>query len=139
MTSLCKVQLIGNLGGDPEVRYTQAGGSVTQFSLAVGHGKQNKTTGEWDNTTDWFRVTVWGKRGEAISEQLRKGNRAYVEGRFETRAFQDKNGVDRTSMDVTADTIIGLDKTPGEGALGSQGSAQPAGPADDTDIADLPF
>jgi len=156
--AFCKLMIIGNLGRDPEMRYTPTGKPVTQFTVAVNQSTRNQQTGEWTEDTDWFRVSVFGDRAERAAEQLRKGNRVFVEGRFRTREFEGQDGQKRTSLDLTADNVISLEKRPRDdegafsGAPGAPGAAAgaPAGgssgssgggrpPADDTDIDDLPF
>lgn len=151
MASLSKVMIIGNLGRDPEMRYTPSGRPVTEFSVAVNQSTKNQQTGEWVEATDWFRVTVWGDRAERTAEQLRKGNRVFVEGRFRTREFEARDGQKRISLEVTADSVVSLeargrDDTEGGFAApaGGYGGDQPvrpvrqAPPADD-DLDDLPF
>jgi len=144
--ALCKAMIIGNLGADPEMRYTPNGRPVTQFNVAVNQSTKNQQTGEWVEETDWFRVSVWGDRAERAAENLRKGNRVFVEGRFKTREFEGNDGQKRTSLDVTADNVISLDRKgrDDDGAfagapagVASGGSSR--GPADDTDLDDLPF
>jgi single-strand DNA-binding protein len=155
--AFCKLMIIGNLGRDPEMRYTPTGKPVTQFTVAVNQSTRNQQTGEWTEDTDWFRVSVFGDRAERAAEQLRKGNRVFVEGRFRTREFEGQDGQKRTSLDLTADNVISLEKRPRdeEGAFSGAPAAAagaPAGgfsgsggggggrpPADDTDIDDLPF
>jgi single-strand DNA-binding protein len=159
--AFCKVMIIGNLGRDPEMRYTPTGRPVTQFSVAVNQSTKNQQTGEWTEETDWFRVSVFGDRAERAAEQLRKGNRVFVEGRFRTREFEGNDGQKRTSLDVTADNVISLEKRPreddaafsgapaqgagayaGAGAGGGGGNGGGGGsrpPADDADLDDLPF
>ncbi len=156
--AFCKLMIIGNLGRDPEMRYTPTGKPVTQFTVAVNQSTKNQQTGEWTEETDWFRVSVFGDRAERAAEQLRKGNRVFVEGRFRTREFEGNDGQKRTSLDVTADNVISLERRPrdddaafsgapaaGAGAPGggAPGGGSPGGgsrpPADDTDIDDLPF
>jgi single-strand DNA-binding protein len=99
-----------------------------------------------DEGTDWYRVSVFGDRAERAAENLRKGNRVFVEGRFKTREFEGNDGQKRTSLDVTADNVISLDRKgrDDDGAfagapagVASGGSSR--GPADDTDLDDLPF
>jgi single-strand DNA-binding protein len=146
-----KVMIIGNLGRDPEMRYTPN-----------GRGRDAQT-GEWaDLGTDWFRVTVWGDRAERTAEEFKKGNRVFVEGRFRTREYDAKDGTKRTSLEITADNVIALERrgrdeegsfgAPGGGGSSSGGGGAPGGggseggpvrptraPADDTDLDDLPF
>src|SRR6267154_2087438 len=95
--AFCKLMFIGNLGRDPEMRYTPTGRPVTQFTVAVNQSTKNQQTGEWTEETDWFRVSVFGDRAERAAEQLRKGNRVFVEGRFRTREFEGQDGQKRTS------------------------------------------
>ncbi len=149
-----KAMIIGNLGRDPEMRYTPNGRAVTEFSVAVTHSSRDQQTGEWsDEQTDWFRVTVWGDRAERTAEQFRKGNRVFVEGRFRTREFERKDGTKGISLEITADNVIALERRgrDEEGSFGgpaSGGGSTPGGggsvrptraPADDTDLDDLPF
>ena len=157
--AFCKIMFIGNLGRDPEMRYTPNGKPVTQFSVAVSHSKPDGQGGWVDEGTDWFRVSVFGDRAERAAEQLRKGNRVFVEGRFKTREFEGKDGQKRTSLDVIADNVISLEARgratttglrgapvaagaasggySGGGGGGGGGGSRP--PADDTDLDDLPF
>ena len=158
--AFCKLMIIGNLGRDPEMRYTPTGKPVTQFTVAVNQSTRNQQTGEWTEDTDWFRVSVFGDRAERAAEQLRKGNRVFVEGRFRTREFEGQDGQKRTSLDLTADNVISLERRPRDeegafsGVPGATAGAGPTGggpsgagagggggrpPADDTDIDDLPF
>jgi single-strand DNA-binding protein len=149
-----KIMIIGNLGRDPEMRYTPNGKPVTQFSVAVSHSRPDGQGGWIDDGTDWYRVSVFGDRAERAAEQLRKGNKVFVEGRFKTREFEGKDGEKRTSLDVTSDNVISLERrgrdddgaftgapavasgaAPSPGSSG--GASRPA--SDDTDIDDLPF
>jgi single-strand DNA-binding protein len=152
--SLCKVTLIGNLGRDPEMRYTPDGRPVTQFSVAVNRNTKTQS-GEWLEETEWFRITVWGNQAERTAENLRKGSRVYVEGRFRTREWEAQDGQKRTALEVTADNVINLERRPreeGEGSFGASNGGEraerpapataPAGGArgaDDTELDDLPF
>jgi single-strand DNA-binding protein len=150
-----KVMIIGNLGRDPEMRYTPNGRAVTEFSVAVGHRSRDPQTGEWaDDGTDWYRVTVWGDRAERTAEQYRKGNRVFVEGRFRTREFERKDGTKGISLEITADNVIALERPSrdDEGSFGAPAAVGAAAPvaagsgvrpqrssADDTELDDLPF
>src|SRR3954447_756754 len=120
-----KVMIIGNLGRDPEMRYTPSGRQVTEFSVAVTHRGRDPQSGEWaDQGTDWFRVTIWGDRAERAAEEFRKGNRVFVEGRFRTREYEARDGQKRISLDVTADNVIAF----GDRARDDEGSfGAPAG------------
>ena len=149
-----KIMIIGNLGRDPEMRYTPNGKPVTQFSVAVSHSRPDGQGGWLDEGTDWYRVSVFGDRAERAAEQLRKGNKVFVEGRFKTREFEGKDGEKRTSLDVISDNVISLERRGRDeegaftGAPAAATVATPSGgfsgggsrpPADDTDIDDLPF
>ena len=108
--AFAKVMIIGNLGRDPEMRYTPNGRPVTEFSVAVSHSKPrpaDRRVGR--RATDWYRVTVWGDRAERTAEQFRKGNKVFVEGRFRTREYEAKDGQKRISLEITADNVISLD------------------------------
>ena len=144
--ALCKIQIIGNLGRDPELRYTPNGRPVATFSVAVNQATKNQQTGEWVEATDWFRVSVWGDRAERSAESLRKGSRVFVDGRFRTREYETNDGRKGMSLDVSADNVIALDRREQEGtfagAPAAGGSSAPAGGAggfDDTEIDELPF
>ena len=124
--ALCKVMIIGNLGADPEMRYTPSGRPVTQFNVAVNQSTKNQQTNEWVEATDWFRVSVWGDRAERAAETLRKGNKVFVEGRFKTREFEGRDGQKRTSLEITADSVVNLEKRAreeGEGQFAAAGAA----------------
>jgi single-strand DNA-binding protein len=129
--ALCKVMIIGNLGSDPEMRYTPNGRAVTQFNVAVNQSTKNQQTGEWVEETDWFRVSVWGDRAERMAESLRKGNKVFVEGRFRTREFDGRDGQKRTALEITADSIVNLEKRPrdDEGSFGGQSGGYGEGQA----------
>ncbi len=148
--ALSKIQIIGNLGRDPELRYTPNGRPVASFTVAVNQSTKNQQTGEWIESTDWFRVSVWGDRGERAAESLRKGSRVFVDGRFRTREYEANDGQKRLSLDITADTVLGLDKREAaEGTFGGAPTGAPAGATgpsgrapggyDDTEIDELPF
>ena len=149
--ALSKIQIIGNLGRDPELRYTPSGRPVATFTVAVNQSQKNQQSGEWIESTDWFRVSIWGDRGERAAENLRKGSRVFVDGRFRTREYEANDGQKRISLDVTADTVLGLDKREqGEGTFAGApagagaGAGAPAGGGrsggfDDTEIDELPF
>ena len=147
--ALSKIQIIGNLGRDPELRYTPSGRPVATFTVAVNQSQKNQQSGEWIESTDWFRVSIWGDRGERAAENLRKGSRVFVDGRFRTREYEANDGQKRISLDITADTVLGLDKREqGEGtfagAPAAAGAGAPAGGGrpggfDDTEIDELPF
>jgi single-strand DNA-binding protein len=98
-----KVILVGRLGQDPEVRYTQGGGAVTNITLATGESWKDKNTGEQKEKTEWHRVVMFGKLAEIAGEYLRKGSQVYIEGKLQTRKWQDQTGLDRYSTEVVVD------------------------------------
>jgi single-strand DNA-binding protein len=86
-----KVILVGRLGSDPEVRYTPGGSPVANFSIATDHGKKDKD-GNWQTETTWHRIVLWNRQAEIAKEYVKKGHRIYVEGRIQTRTWEDQNG-----------------------------------------------
>jgi single-strand DNA-binding protein len=105
---LNKVQLIGRLGADPEMRYTAQGNAVTTFRVASSR-TWKKADGQLEEETEWFRVVAWNRLGEVCGEYLRKGSRVYVEGRLKTRSWQDQEGQTRYITEVVAEDMIMLD------------------------------
>ncbi|HEY7020518.1 MAG TPA: single-stranded DNA-binding protein [Ktedonobacterales bacterium] len=106
---LNKIMLIGNLGKDPDMSYTQAGTAITKFSLAVNRRSKDRETGERKDETTWFNVTAFDRLGETCNEFLHKGSKVYIEGRMTSRKFTDKDGVERTFWDVVASEMQMLD------------------------------
>lgn len=104
MASLNKVMLIGNLGKDPEVRYTASGQAVASFSLATSEKFKGKS-GDWEERTEWHTVTLWSKLAEIAGEYLAKGKTVYIEGRLQTRKWQDKNGNDRYTTEIVGEKM----------------------------------
>ena len=102
---LNKVMLTGHLGADPEMRYTSQGSAVTTFRVASGR-RWKSADGVDHDDTEWFRVVAWDKLGEICNQYLTKGTRVYVEGRLQTRKWQDKDGADRYSTEVIANDMI---------------------------------
>lgn len=110
MASINKVILIGNLGNDPEVRYTSGGAAVANFSLATSEKWKDKQSGNMEERTEWHRVVTWGRQAELCKEYLAKGRTVYLEGRLQTRQWDDKDGNKRYTTEVVAQTIQFLDK-----------------------------
>ena len=147
--SLNKAMIIGNLGRDPEMRYTQGGQAVTQFTVAVNRNYKD-ASGEWKEETEWFRVVAWGPLAERTAENLRKGRKVYVEGRLQTRNWEGQDGQKHYTTELIASTVTGLDPRPREegapepsGARAARGAA-PAGPGPteelgSSDLDELPF
>ena len=99
---LNKVTLIGNLGADPEVRYMPTGGAVTNISLATTRRWKDRDSGERKDATEWHRIVFFNRLAEVVGEYLKKGSQVYVEGRLQTRKWQDKDGVDRYTTEIVA-------------------------------------
>lgn len=104
-----KVILIGNLGNDPDVRYTAGGAAVANVSIATSESWRDKETGDQQERTEWHRVVFFGRLAEIVSEYLRKGSKIYVEGRLQTRKWQDKEGNDRYTTEIVANEMQMLD------------------------------
>jgi len=133
-TGLNRVTLIGNLGKDPEVRYTQSGTAVASFSLATAERFKNKA-GDWEDRTEWHNITLWGKLAEIAGEYLLKGKMVYIEGRLQTRKWQDKEGRDRYTTEVVGEKLL---------MLGGKGDGDRKKPADNDEAHfdpndDIPF
>ena len=119
--SLNKCMIIGNLGRDPEMRYTPSGQAVTQFTVAVNRNYKDQQ-GERQEETEWFRIVAWGQQAEFAAEYLRKGAKVYIEGRLQTRQWEGQDGQKRYTTELVANTIQNLERRPRDDA-GSQGDA----------------
>lgn len=106
--SLNKVQLLGNLGRDPEVRYTAAGKAVATFTIATSFSWRDQN-GNDQEKTEWHRIVAWGRLGEICGEYLSKGRRVYLEGRIQSRDWEDQDGRKRTTVEIVASDMIMLD------------------------------
>lgn len=104
MAGVNKAILIGNLGRDPELRYTQSGQAVVNFTLATTERFQNRN-GERDERTEWHRIVAWGRTAELCAQYLSKGRTAYVEGRIQTREWEDREGQKRRTTEIQAQTV----------------------------------
>ncbi|PAJ72305.1 single-stranded DNA-binding protein [Pseudoalteromonas sp. NBT06-2] len=102
-----KVILVGNLGQDPEVRYMPNGGAVANITLATADSYKDKNTGQMVDKTEWHRVVFFGKLAEIVGEYLRKGSQVYVEGKLQTRKWQDQQGQDKYTTEVVVDQFSG--------------------------------
>ena len=102
-SSLNKVMLIGNLGKDAETRHTPSGTAVTNFTLATTFRSKDQNTGEWKERTDWHDVVLW--RGDRVAPYLKKGKKVFVEGRLQTRSWEDQNGQKRYRTEVICDSF----------------------------------
>ncbi len=153
--SLNKMMIIGNLGADPELRYTPSGKAVTNLRVAVNSNRRGPD-GEWVEETLWLRVEVWDQAAERAAEQFRKGNKVYAEGELRAREYEGNDGQKRTSLELRFARVINLerrsrDEGGAEGGSGSYGDAPPAvrprgaetrgssAPGSEMDVDDIPF
>jgi len=152
--TLNKMMIIGNLGADPELRYTPGGKAVTDLRVAVNNN-QRGADGEWVEETLWFRVSVWEQAAERLAEQLRKGNKVFAEGQLRVREFEGRDGEKRQSLELAFARVVNLERRPrdedGGGGGGSYDDAPPAvrprgapqrqgsSPGDEMDVDDIPF
>jgi len=111
MANLNKVMIIGNVGTDPEMRFTPNGNPVTTFRIATSRVFTN-AEGERKQETEWFTVVTWNKLAESCNQFLTKGRRAYVEGRLRTRAWEGQDGQRRSRVEIVADRVLFLDRQP---------------------------
>ena len=118
-----KVILIGNLGKDPEVRYGANGGAMANITLATSESWKDKNTGEQVDKTEWHRVVFFRRLAEIAGEYLKKGSKVYIEGKLQTRKWQDKSGQDRYTTEVVANEMQMLDSKGGGSANFNQDSA----------------
>ncbi len=114
---LNKATLIGNLGGDPEVRYTQSGTAVANFTIATSERWKDKD-GQQQEQTEWHRIVAFARLGEICGEYLSKGSKVYIEGRIQTRSWEDKDGNKRYTTEIVAREMKMLDSKPGAGSSG---------------------
>lgn len=142
MASLNKVMIIGNLGRDPEMRFTANGSAVTTFSIAASRN-YTSPDGERREETEWFDIVTWNKLAETCSQFLQKGRRAYVEGRLHTRSWEGPDGQRRYRTEVVANTVLFLDRAGGGGGGGGDmppdDLGAPPAAGGDIDADDLPF
>ena len=152
--TLNKMMIIGNLGADPELRYTPGGKAVTDLRVAVNDNRKGPD-GEWIEETLWFRVSVWEQQAERLAEQLRKGNKIYAEGQLRAREYEARDGQKRTSLELAFARVVNLERRPRDEAAGSAGEGsfddappqvKPRGaetrssaPGAEMDVDDIPF
>ncbi len=153
-----KVILVGNLGNDPEVRYANNGAAIANISVATSESWKDKNTGEQVDKTEWHRVVMFNRLGEIAGEYLRKGSKVYIEGKLQTRKWQDQSGQDKYTTEIVANEMQMLDSrgdnagqgggyqtrqqsapaAPAQQSGGQQQSAPQPAPANDFDD-DIPF
>ena len=114
MGNLNKVMIIGNTGRDAELRYTANGTAISDFSMAV-NSRRRSASGDWEDETEWFQVTLFGDRAERISQYITKGKQLYVEGRLRTRNWDDDQGVRHYRTELIANTVQFLDRRSQDG------------------------
>ena len=152
--TLNKMMIIGNLGADPELRYTPSGKAVTDLRVAVNDNRKGPD-GEWIEETLWFRVSVWEQAAERLAEQLRKGNKIYAEGQLRAREYEARDGQRRTSLELAFARVVNLERRAreeggGGAGDGSYGDAPPqvrprgaeqrsSAPGEEMDVDDIPF
>ena len=122
MAGVNKAIIVGNLGRDPEIRYSANGNAFASISIATSERWKDKNTGEQQEKTEWHRVKLFGRLAELAGEYLKKGSQVYIEGRLQTTKYQDKEGVDRWSTDIVARDMTFLG---GRGGGDSQGGSPP--------------
>ena len=142
--SINKIILIGNLGQDPELRYTSSGVAVASYSMATSESWKDQD-GNIQEKTQWHKLVAWRKLAEIVGEYLKKGSKVYVEGRIQYRSYDDKNGVKRDITEIVVDQMLMLDSKGASHANGSSsGSAAPSSqqPVEESGpdkVDDLPF
>jgi single-strand DNA-binding protein len=136
MASLNKVLLIGNLGADPELRYTPSGAAVANFTMATREQWTSKE-GEKQDRTEWHRIVAWRRLGEICGEYLHKGSLVYIEGRLQTRSWEDRDGNKRYTTEIIALGMQMLDKI-GKEAQAQAQSSEERFPTEEPVEADLP-
>ena len=122
-----KVILVGNLGADPETRYMPSGSAVTNLSVATSESWKDKQTGEQNERTEWHKVVMFDRLAEIAAEYLRKGSQVYIEGKLQTRKWQDRDGNDRWTTEIRANEMQMLGGRGGGGGGGSFGGGQQGG------------
>lgn len=136
---LNKIMLIGNLGRDPDLNYTQNGKAVAKFSLAVSRKRRDPESGEQHEETTWFNIVAWERLAETCNSFLQKGSKVYIEGRMTSRKYTDKDGIERTVWDVIASDMEMLTPKGAAGSSGGAGGSGGAGYGDDMGADDVPF
>ncbi|MCH8328661.1 MAG: single-stranded DNA-binding protein [Candidatus Marinimicrobia bacterium] len=132
--SVNKVILVGHIGGDPEVKYTPSGTAVVNLTLATNEVRRDKDGNDVE-TTEWHRLVVWGKQAEFAGNYVKKGQLLFVEGRLQTRKWEDRSGAERRTTEIVTDnlTMLGSKKSGSEPPAEADAASQP--PDDD----DIPF
>lgn len=140
MAAVNKAILIGNLGSDPELKYTTSGTAVCNFNIATTEKWKDKD-GNPQEKTEWHKIVLWRRQAEVAKEYLHKGSSVYIEGRIQTRNYEDKDGIKRYITEIIGDRMQFLGGRGGGGAASSGGDAPPPAPPENLDQQDddLPF
>lgn len=131
MAGVNKVIIVGNLGNDPEVRYSANGSAIANISVATSESWTDKNSGDKQEKTEWHRIVMFNRLGEIAGEYLRKGSKVYVEGKLQTRKWQDQSGQDKYTTEIVASTMQMLDgrgDNAGQGGGGYQAAPRQAAP-----------
>ena len=138
MASVNKAIIVGNLGKDPEVRFTQSGRAMARFTVATNETWMDQDNGRQERT-EWHNIVVWGKQAELCGQYLSRGSQVYIEGRIETRKFEDKEGKERYFTDINARQVTFLGSRDGGGTRSGQSSDdEPGGGFDDAGAGSVP-
>lgn len=124
-----QVQLIGNVGRDPEMKYMPNGDAVVNIAVATSEKWKDKNTGEQKEHTEWHRVNAFGKLAEIIGQYVKKGSKVFIQGKLKTRKYTDKDGIEKYVTEIQADTLKMLDGKPAEGGQGAPAQRPAAAPA----------
>lgn len=138
--SFNRITLVGNLGRDPELRYTPQGTPVCHFSMATNERRKDRS-GEMQDQTTWFRVTLWGRQAETASQYLQKGKSVYIEGRLRVEEWTDRDGKPRYTLEVTATDMQFIGSRGTDEPMMERAASASAGPAEPPDMTDedIPF
>jgi single-strand DNA-binding protein len=146
MAGINKAILVGNLGKDPEMRYTPSGVAVCSFPMATSETYKDRNTGERITQTEWHNIVIWRGMAETAEKYLRKGSQVYIEGKIKTRSWEDQQGQKRYTTEIVADVMQLLDRPNASGGTSSPTATQVAEPLADTpsergphSARDLPF
>ena len=139
MAGVNKVILIGNLGKDPEVRYTPSGSAVANFTIATSEEWKDKNTGEKQERTEWHKIVAFGRLGEICGEYLHKGKQVFIEGRLQTRSWEDRDGNKRWTTEIVALGMQMLGSAAKGGRLESSGESFPVEEPIDVPEDEIPF
>ena len=133
-----KVILVGHVGRDPELRYTASGTAVANFSLATNRRRKDRD-GEWHEETEWHRIVAWSRTAEVVNQYASKGRQLYIEGRLQTRDWEDRDGNKRYTTEVVAEIVKLLGSRHGESDFDASGDpGEPSGPSESSAPTDTP-